>query len=177
MITSFAAALVERGGAVDVYKLTATSDEAAPSFYWYREGALVGVTRLGELVVVVPAGAGAAFEVLDDVNGVPEPGVPGTVLLTWAPVSGAVGYVVRDVADPEEPVELGRVSAGSGRLWWESPILPEGVAELQIVPVFERGQEGPARPVVVRVVRRPGAPAFTVAYDAETGELSGTVGV
>lgn len=176
-ITSFVASLVERGAGVDVYRLLAVSNATDAVYYWYREGVLVGQTRWGELVVSVESGAGVVFEVLDDVNAVPAAGVPEGVLLTWDHRTGAVGYEVRDATDPEDVVVLGRVQASGQRLVWQSGALAAGTRELQIVPVFERGQEGPARVVSLVVVRRPGAPAVSgVSYDGETGELVGVVG-
>jgi hypothetical protein len=176
-ITNFEARLVEESAVERVYVLSATSNGSGVTYYWYREGVLIGVTRLPELVVTVPAGASAAFEVFDNSGSLPEELLGGDVTLLWDAVEGATGYLVRDVADEENPVELARVGASGGRGTWTGAALAEGMTALEVVPLFERGQEGPARPVVVKVVRRPGPPALMVLYDAETGEMSGTVGV
>jgi hypothetical protein len=176
-ITAFTYTLTEEINGGRVYRLDAVSDDATPTFYWYEEGQLISVTKIGQIFRAVAAGLSVAFEVFDDPATVATPGYPPRIVLQWERSPGAVYYqIVQDAPIVDNPILLGTIPAQYPVERWESPILDAGEYEFSIYPVFDSEQLGKATSIPVRVVRRPDAPEFTVDYDGGTGNAEGTIG-
>jgi len=157
-----------------VVRVTVSSDEASPTYYWYREGVLEGQGVQPWRDFTLEEGESLMVEVFDSAGATPSTGYPRRLRLSWYAV-GADAYRVEYWEDDSWATEVTLPAGGRDYFVWETGVLADGAEhQFRVVPVLAEN-DGLPRSMTVFMVGRPDAPTVTDSYDDGTGELSGTI--
>ena len=178
MITDYQQTLI--GNLVSV---TVTSDLSGTVYYhWYVDGTWVASTTAASYAFRLAVGDQVQIEVIDTTDAAFDPvagapaGYPARSTLWWirvldADVDGGQ-YRIEQKQDAGDWTVVGQVAAEAGR--WDYSFLTPRLVDLadytwRIVPVDRAGNDG--TPIVRgprKIVRRPDAPRFAIAFDEGT---------
>ena len=159
-----------------VWEFRWSSDLAAPTFWLYRNGVLLGTTTNTSTRLRVVAGQTVAFEVFDAQPARTPIQFPGEIILQWRAVADAVHYRVEEDVATVWTLRATILEDGSGLYDWQSGPLDDVTSyDFRVRAVDAHAMQGTALALSVFMVRYPDVPAFTSAYDSGTNKVTVTV--
>lgn len=155
-------------------------------YYWYVDGAFVGMTTSPEYVLILPEGDQARVECRASHDAsfdyaTNAPATPATRSVVWWIVSTASDvaiYRVEQQKDGGAWVEIARINHDAAL--WDYRIATPRLDDLgsyawRVVPVDKTGNDGAAIAEAARtIVRTPDAPDFTTTFDEGTTRVTFT---
>ena len=156
------------------WRVSWTSDASDPTYYVYRDGALVQQSAAASIVLALEPGEQLWLEVYDAAPTDRPRYFAAAVRLQWQRCSVEVDYFRVDQYVGSSWVELQRIpDEGLEYVAFVTPQLADDtVHQFRMVPVGLDGNAGTAITFDHHMVRRPDVPAVGYAYDDETGELT-----
>ena len=154
--------------------VTAVSDLSEPTFYWYRDGLLIDMTRDGSRQFDLSAGELAQIDVLDSLADAPADAYPSRCLISTAPGESVVKSRVEEYTDGKW---VTRHTAHGAHVGYQTRVLADGeTAQFRVVPVNAAGIDGRPRPLTVTQVCRPNKPALAYTWNPATTRITLTSG-
>lgn len=147
------------------YLLSFKSTLSDPTFYIYRDGILVTITKQNWWKFEVYSGAMLQIEVKDD-DSEPSAAWPGQVLISWERDAEAVKYYIQKYVGSAWVTE--RIILDGSLYHWTPYLEDETTYHYRVVPIDENETAGQSREFAIVMVRRPNVPSVTITYDAET---------
>jgi len=147
-----------------------------PTYYIYRDGLLMAVTRAERRQFEVGLGEYVQIEILDDPDAVPGRVYPGRLLLGWQRAENASAYRVEEFSGgPGGTWQMRKRIVESGRAYYTYRTrFLEDLGQFQWRVVSERpgGGDGGILPFSAWMVRRPDTPELEWSYDPETRKIT-----
>ena len=156
------------------WRLAWSSDREDPTFWIYRDGALVvGPTTAATLLVRAAPGDDAVWEVIDEDGQAPDAAWPGRATLAWYGVAGAARYEVREYVGDEWVARAILYPDPAAYYTWTSRRLEDDQAhQFRVVAIGADGNESTAAERHLFMVRHPDVPDLAFAYSAASGEVT-----
>lgn len=155
-------------------RLAWSSDEEDPTYYVWRDGALVATTEASSMDFTLSAGEVLTVDVFDDSADVQSNAWPGRLTLNWFDAGDDVDYFRCEEYSGGEWVERAQLSEdGRGYYQWTTRFL-EDVTEHQfrIVPVGTNGNDGTPQSFTCLMVRQPDTPDVDYSYSDATDKVT-----
>jgi len=156
------------------WRLAFTSDDATPTFYIWRDGALLGTTPLAYFDVVVPIGTHPVFAVYDDADESPLRSYPAALTLQWRRDTAAETYLVEHYDGAEwDTVATVHERGERGYYQWTTPPLADAAThQYRVSAVASDGNTSTATALSALMVRHPDPVAVTITYSSDTTKLT-----
>ena len=165
MILADSMGILDLGGGT--FLVSAESDLAAPTYYWWLDGHYLAETRRPSTIVSVEPGSHPVIEVFDDAARRPDYAVPSARQLVFGRVPDAARYKVEQFIDGAW--ELQDVVSESGALFKRrttGQLADETDTQFRVTPVGTNEVEGTPAAATIRMIRYPDPPNVTFTYNA-----------
>lgn len=155
-------------------------------YYWFVDGAFVGMTASPEYVMILPEGDQARVECIASNDAsfdylLNRPATPATRSVVWwiaSASSDVAAYRIEQAKDGGAWAEIGRINHDAAR--WDYRFVSPRLDDLasyawRVVPIDRVGNDGEVVSRAVRtIVRTPDGPDFAIAFDDYTTRVTFT---
>jgi len=156
------------------WRISWTSDlGGSPTFYVYRDGALISTQTEASIEIFVAVGESVHLEVFDAEPAITPQPFPTRLLVQWRDVPGATHYRIERYISAVWTTVGSVPEDGLSLYQWESDVLADDTShDLRVVVVDTNGNESTATTLSALLVRHPDAPVWSSTYASGTKKIT-----